>query len=170
MRLAILSDIHDNLPNLKKVLDFCSANDIDAIIGCGDWGDTETWTFIAESFLKPIYAVCGNVEVDHHVFATFPRERFPHLQLFDKTAEITLDNKKIGITHWPRFTRTLLPNNDIIFYGHTHKPWEETTGNCLLLNSGNIANQLYKPTFAVYDTHNNQRSLILLDHLPKQAS
>jgi hypothetical protein len=165
MKLAILSDIHNNLPNLEKALDFCLTKNVDAIIGCGDWGDLKTWKLIAKTWTKPIYAVCGNLDADNNIFQTFPREQFPHLQLFDRTAEIILDNKKIGLVHWPEFAQELIKRNDVVFYGHTHKPWEEMIGNCLFLNPGNIANQFYKSTFAVYDTKDNQRSLIILDHL-----
>ena len=32
MRLAIISDTHDNIPNLKKVLDYCRENKIEKLI------------------------------------------------------------------------------------------------------------------------------------------
>ena len=36
MLIAIISDIHDNLVNLTKCLNWCNANKIKTIICCGD--------------------------------------------------------------------------------------------------------------------------------------
>ena len=42
MLIAIISDIHDNIPNLKKVLDYCRENKVEKIICCGDLATLET--------------------------------------------------------------------------------------------------------------------------------
>ncbi|MFH1192432.1 MAG: metallophosphoesterase family protein [bacterium] len=54
---------------------------------------------------------------------------------------------------------------DYVFYGHTHKPWEEMVGECKLLNPGTLAGMFYRATFAVWDTVNNKFSLKILEKL-----
>lgn len=165
MKLAIISDIHNNLTNLQKVISFCLDKNIEAIICCGDTGDQEMWTKLCKLWTKPIYAVCGNLDDDNYIWQDLPKNKFTNLTLFNHIGEIEIEGKKIGFTHWPDIAKKLIANNDIVFYGHTHKPWEELIDNKLFLNPGNVAGQLYKPTFAVYDTKSNQRSLIMIDHL-----
>ncbi len=166
MKLAIISDIHNNLTNLDKVIKFCLAKNLDMIICCGDTGDQETWTKLCKIWTKPIYAVCGNLEDDDYIFDDFPRKKFPNLSLSNRTNEIGLGGKKIGFAHWPDIAKKLIANNDVVFYGHTHKPWEELIDGKLFLNPGNVSGQLYKASFAVYDTDNQQRTLVIIDQLP----
>ena len=52
---------------------------------------------------------------------------------------------------------------DLVFYGHTHKPWAEKIGNCLLANPGELAGQRFKPTFAIYDIQKDKLQLKILE-------
>jgi putative phosphoesterase len=54
---------------------------------------------------------------------------------------------------------------DVVCYGHTHRPWVEKIGDCLLVNPGELAGQRYKPTFAIYDTESNALELKILEKL-----
>ena len=58
MKIAIISDVHDNIPNLKKVLDYCASNKIEKIICCGDLASLETLDYLNDNFTKEeIYRV-----------------------------------------------------------------------------------------------------------------
>ena len=59
----------------------------------------------------------------------------------------------------------LVHKKDLVFYGHTHKPWEEKVGNCRLVNPGEVAGQRFKPTFALYDTQTDKLELKILEKL-----
>ncbi|MCK4745114.1 metallophosphoesterase family protein, partial [Candidatus Parcubacteria bacterium] len=50
MKVAIISDIHDNIPNLKKGLAYCAENNIEKIFCCGDVTNSETLKFLADNF------------------------------------------------------------------------------------------------------------------------
>jgi predicted phosphodiesterase len=69
--------------------------------------------------------------------------------------------------HYPEVAKQLCESGqyDFVFYGHTHKPWEENIGNCKMLNPGNVANQYYPPTFAAWNTSDNQFKLIRINEL-----
>lgn len=54
-----------------------------------------------------------------------------------------------------------------MFYGHTHKPWEETVGKATLLNPGTLAGLWYKPTFALVDLATRKATLKLVERLEK---
>lgn len=62
MFIAIISDIHNNLDNLKKCLFWCSDNKVEKIICCGDVADLNTMTYLAQNFSGEIFVVEGNAE------------------------------------------------------------------------------------------------------------
>jgi len=52
---------------------------------------------------------------------------------------------------------------DIIFYGHTHKPWIEEKNGVKLVNSGTLGGVFQKATFAVWDTDQDEPELKIID-------
>jgi len=63
MKIAIISDTHDNLENLKKFLDFAKKEKIDVLIHCGDVTNGETLKEIEEKFEGRIYLALGNADI-----------------------------------------------------------------------------------------------------------
>lgn len=167
MRLAIISDTHDNIPNLKKVLNYCQKNKITQLIHCGDLAEIETLNFIQNNFTGTIFWTFGNMDLGHSADYPFTDNKYSAIHIFSKHGEIEIANKKIAFVHFPEYAKKLALSNrfDFVFYGHTHKPWEEMIGNCKLLNPGNVANQIYQPTFAVWDSLINKFQLIVINQL-----
>ena len=64
MRTAIISDIHNNEANLKKVLDYCKNNRIKTILCCGDLASLETLDFLNDNFPGTIHYAFGNMDND----------------------------------------------------------------------------------------------------------
>jgi len=96
--------------------------------------------------------------------------------------ETEIDKKKIAITHFPDAAKKLAQSGryDVIFYGHTHRAWDElvlrtsaelsrTPGaegkKCHMINPGELAGQFYKPTFAVYDIKTGDLELKILEKI-----
>jgi hypothetical protein len=152
MKIAIVSDTHNNLVNFKKAIDWANKNDIRMILHCGDIQTQEIIDESRKTFKGKIEFVKGNGDYD--------------LDLPPKM-ELEIDSKKIVFCHFPEIAKeqALSGKFDVVFYGHTHKPWEEVLNNCRLANPGELAGQLFKPTFAVYDTNANLLELKILDNL-----
>ncbi|MFH1412588.1 MAG: YfcE family phosphodiesterase [bacterium] len=159
--IAIISDIHDNLANLKKALNFCKEKNITALICCGDVTNNETLKYLSENFNNQIYLTEGNMELYDEL------EKYNNIKFFNRKGGIfEYDNKKIGICHEPYLINDLLKEKpDIIFYGHTHEPWEKTEGKTKIVNPGNISNTRHEPTFATYNPITNELQLHLLDQM-----
>ena len=81
--------------------------------------------------------------------------------------EIELGGKKIFLNHYPDIAKNKAESGkyDLVFYGHTHKPWEEKVGECRLVNPGELSGQRFKPTFAIYDTETDNLELKILELL-----
>ena len=181
MKIAIISDIHNNEVNLKKVLDYCGKNKIEKIICCGDLASRETLDFLNDNFAGVIYYTFGNADYDDlreletlkKYRNTFLYKNFGEVE-FDENPVKSADKKtrKIAFVHFPREAKALAETGkyDFVFYGHTHKPWlssvktsaskTETINNCMMLNPGNAAGEIYPPTFAVWETESGKFELI----------
>ena len=62
MRAAVLSDIHDNVWKLEKVLEITRT--AETLIFCGDFCAPFTLIQIAQGFSGPVHAVWGNNDGD----------------------------------------------------------------------------------------------------------
>lgn len=169
MKIAIISDVHDNIPNLKKVLDHCAQNKVEKMICCGDLATVETLDFLNDNFFGEIYYTFGNM--DNEYLKNYPFEKSYHkkIRVFRNFGEAEIAGKKISFVHFPREAVELCDTGkfDLVFHGHTHKPWIEKRDRCTMLNPGNVANQMYAPTFAIWEIEKNKFDLIRINELPQ---
>lgn len=161
-KLAVISDVHDNLANLSKALNYIQNNNIDYLICTGDLQSLEAWAELNKLSI-PVLAVKGNADDGLDL------SHLTHMQVWQGFGEIELNGKKIIFSHYPEIIKKILaqkPNYyDLALHGHTHQPWEEKLANTKILNSGNIANIRYNPTLAIINLDNLQAQLILLNEI-----
>ena len=152
MRIAIVSDTHNNWANFKKAIEWIKKQNIQLILHCGDICNQETIDDAKKIFDGDIRFVKGNGDHD--------------LNLPQKM-ELEFNGKKIAFCHFPDIAKKLAQSGgfDLVFYGHTHKPWDEKISECHMINPGELAGQFYKPTFAVYDTAKGSLELKILENL-----
>jgi hypothetical protein len=164
--VGIISDIHDNLPNLAKALNYFKVSKIKRLICCGDIGSEETLVYLVENFSGQIWSVLGNADAEQIEYQKF-KDKFDNLNLFESTGQFAIEGKQILIVHEPWRYEKYLDNPEIeyIFYGHSHKPWQETQNNKIILNPGNVANQIYSPSLATWSPTNNDFKLTQINLL-----
>lgn len=164
MKFAIISDTHDNLATLNKVINFLNTEKIETVLHCGDICNQETIDELAKNFKGQVHYVRGNGDYE--------------LDEIPETMEIELGGKKIFFNHYPDISKRKAESGkyDLVFHGHTHKPWEEKVlvspkpngeggRECRLVNPGEVAGQRFKPTFAVYDTEYDKLELKIVERL-----
>ncbi|MEK7562346.1 MAG: metallophosphoesterase [Patescibacteria group bacterium] len=172
MKIAVVSDSHGNVANFKKIVQWLNKEDIKLILHCGDIGNPESLKESLADFSGEFFGVFGNMDKDFKIFIE-EYNKIPRVKIEEKILETEIPSadsgqvKKIAITHYPEEARNLAETGryDLVFYGHTHKPWEEKVGNCQLINPGESAGQFYKPTFAVYDIATGELELKILEKL-----
>lgn len=167
MRIAIISDTHDNLANLKRAIFWIKKEKIEVLIHCGDIFKPETLKEGLKEYLGKIYIIFSEADAS---FSKIPEDSFedlPKSKVFEESGQIKIDGKKIAFCHFPEIARNLAESQkyDLVFYGHTHKPWEEKIGKTKLVNPGNAAGIFFKPTFAVYDAKTCKLELKILEKL-----
>lgn len=161
MKIAIISDSHNNQTNLAKVLKYCKVNSIKTIIHCGDLASPETLDFLNDNFSGKIYYALGNMD-NEQLGKLTDMKTYKHTDIYQNFGELEIEEHKLALTHFPREAKSLAKSGkyEIIFYGHTHKPWIETIGKTTMLNPGNVAGEIFLPTFAVWETETNKFELV----------
>lgn len=161
MKVVIISDIHDNLENLKKCLDWCRGKKIEKIICCGDVTNSESLQFLANNFLGGIHLVKGNVEL----YEEEELVGYKNINYSGRVGRVEFDNKKIGFCHEPYLISKVLEKGDcdIVFYGHTHRPWSEDQEGVKIINPGTLGGVFQRATFAFWQTEKDEPELKVLD-------
>lgn len=139
MKIAILSDIHDNVWNLKKALDMNSLQETDAMLFCGDLCAPFIIKLLGQGYLKPIHLVLGNNDGD--VAAIIANaNNFSNIHIHGEYYRGEFDDKTIAMNHYPDKARKLAEQGsyDVVCYGHNHTLAQEYLGNTLLINPGTI--------------------------------
>ncbi len=134
MKLGVMSDSHDNVPNVNRAVGLFNDIGVDLVVHAGD--------FIAPFAVVPledlncrVVGVFGNNDGERVVVA----KRFEAIggEVHPNFADVSLGGKKIAVMHYPELAIPIAKSGDydIVIYGHTHKI-DIRQGNSLLLNPG----------------------------------
>jgi len=166
MKIVIVSDTHGNVANFKKAVAWLNKENIQTILHCGDIGSSESLRESLVDFKGEFFGVFGNMDRDFKILIE-DYNKIPRSKINEDILEKEIDKKKIAITHFPETAKKMAQSGkfNLVFYGHTHKPWEEKIDDCRLVNPGELAGQFYKPTFATYDTTTDNLELKILEKL-----
>ncbi len=152
MRLAFLSDTHDNLWALKNALPLLA--EADAAIHCGDICSPFMLRHLGEGMQgKPVHVVWGNNEGDV-LLMTKVAAQFGQLTLHGAFAELALGGLRVAVNHYPDIARGLAASGqyDLVAFGHNHTASHTLVGACHLLNPGELMGLQGPRTFAFFDT------------------
>jgi putative phosphoesterase len=158
VRIAILSDVHDNLWQLETLLAGLVA---DALIFCGDFCAPFTLAQIAQGFAGPVHVVFGNNDGDQFLLAQVAAN-FDHVTLHGQFAELELEGRKVAVTHYPQLGEALARGGvyDLVCHGHSHERVVEQVGETLRVNPGEVMGRFGLSTYALYDTATGQAEIM----------
>jgi hypothetical protein len=156
MRVAVLSDIHDNLWNLAAAIEHVSAT-AERLICCGDLCSPFVMDVLAR-FPGPVDIVFGNNDAD---LFRITRKSTERVRVHGEFFETELDGKKIAVNHFDYLARPIAASGlyDIVCCGHNHEFNVALVGRTLAINPGPIMGARFPgkwvdvlPTFVVLDT------------------
>lgn len=161
MRVAILSDIHDNIWNLRAALDHVA--DCDALICCGDLCSP----FIVDQlkrFPKHVHIVFGNNDADQFRITLKCDARIhAYGELFAPRAEV-FGGREVAVNHFDYIAESIVRSEmyDFVCYGHNHRIRAWRFGRTLAVNPGTIMGAAFDrgyedvpATFAIWETAAN---------------
>jgi hypothetical protein len=126
----------------------------------------EILDLLNDNFSGNILYTFGNADYDD-LRDLDTQKKYNNVYLFKDFGEAVIEKKNVAFTHYPQKAKNLALTQKyaFVFYGHTHKPWEEMVGHCKMLNPGTVAGEIYPPTFAVWNTENDKFELIRIHSL-----
>ncbi len=175
MKIAILSDIHDNLWNLSSALN--AVKDSDVLICCGDLCSPFVVDELAK-FGRDIHIVFGNNDADLYRITSKALKKancHVHGELF----EAEFYGKRLVANHFDYLARPMSKSGDydVVCFGHNHELEISQAGRCLLINPGPIMGAKFSSgrwedttaTFVVYDTASNTATAFGLDRESRET-
>lgn len=153
MKALIISDSHDNVANLEKVLGWAKENSVETLVHAGDLSAPSILgKVIAPNFSGPIHLVLGNV--GDSVLTKVVADKFSQVKYYGEQGEFELAGKKIALAHEPAKAEPFINSGkcDLVIYGHTHQAEVKTVGQTLVVNPGTVGGLFAPATFAVYNT------------------
>ena len=154
MQIAVLSDIHDHLEQLQKVL--AQIGQAEAVLCCGDFCAPFTLEALADGFHGPVHAVFGNNDGDAFLMLAVAQQA-GHVRFYKPVANLELGGKRIAVAHYPEVGEALALSGkfDAVFSGHDHVAHVKTLGTTLWGNPGEVMGRFGKASFGLYDTITN---------------
>lgn len=161
MRIAVLSDSHDNIWNLEKGLN--KLGDIGVLLFLGDFCAPFSLKQIADAFRGPIHCVPGNNDGDMFLLMTVAGVA-GNVTFHNPVGSLEFDSCKVAITHYPEIGEGLAATDkyQAVFSGHTHVFMQQQVGDTLWVNPGEIMGRFGEPSFIIYDTETNAFERILI--------
>jgi putative phosphoesterase len=160
MKIAIFSDIHDNLARWEQAAAIIKKEGIEIGVCCGDVASPDTLEKIASGFRQLFFAL-GNAD---YKIAIAPELIPKNTKWFKTIGAFELGGKKIAIVHNDKLAKTIAEEGkyDLVFYGHTHTPWEEKKGKTTLINPGEIAGHFGPASFCIFNLDTMKAKLYIL--------
>ncbi|MFW6334271.1 MAG: metallophosphoesterase [Desulfosalsimonas sp.] len=153
MKIAVMSDTHDNIWNVRKALSLVRSSGAGAVIHCGDIIAPFVFKEFAEAAI-PLHCVFGNNDGDKYLLTKTAFSSNGLITLYGNLGQISMGGISIAFTHEPEFAEALAATGryELVCYGHTHVPEQKKTGNAVLLNPGDVMGKEDDPGICIVDT------------------
>jgi len=166
MKIIVVSDTHNNLPNFKKATVWAEKQNVELLIHCGDVTSVQVFERAIADFSGNFLLSLGNADKGFNWENAATREKFKN-KIFSDFGEISANKGKIAFTHFPNRARELAKtkNYEIVFYGHTHKPAIGELYGAKMINPGTLGGIYFPPTFCFFSPEDKILELKLLKDL-----
>jgi len=165
MLIGLISDTHDNLPQIEKAITHLNTAGVQIVLHAGDYCSPFTITKFKALNCRLI-GVFGNNDGDQELL----KNRFNETQnckIQGRFTQITVEGYKIALLHGdePELLLALIYSQSFnaVIHGHTHNRNIEQRGSTLIINPGELCGYLTgKATLAILDTEKNKAHIIEL--------
>lgn len=163
MLIGLISDTHDNLPIVERVVEKLNHEKVGLVLHAGDYVAPFVIPKLKELTAKLI-GVYGNNDGDRELL----KKKFngiKGLEMRGNFAEISDADLKIGLLHGDdvELLKALIGSEgfDVIVHGHTHRAGVYRKGKTLVVNPGEACGYLSgRSTIALFDTDNQKANII----------
>jgi putative phosphoesterase len=140
MRIGIVSDTHNNLRNVARIVELFNAARVDRIVHTGDITQAKTLD-VFRHLHAPMYGVFGNNDQERDSLeAAIARNGF----VFQEPPfDVIWHGRHIIVVHDPlELEGALGAAHDVALHGHTHRYRHERLNGALVFNPGECAGHM----------------------------
>jgi putative phosphoesterase len=140
VRIGIVSDTHNHLRNVRRIVELFNAAAVDRVVHTGDITHAGTLEVFA-GLEAPLVGVFGNNDLERSALLA-TASRFA-IQLADPPLSLAWAARRLLVIHDPHFlVDDQLEAHDVVLHGHTHRPVHERRSGALVFNPGECAGWL----------------------------
>jgi putative phosphoesterase len=156
MKIAVMSDSHDHLENIERVVALAAEMGAEMLLHCGDICSPFVMDRLAP-FPGQVHVVFGNNDGDHLTIGKIAG-RFPNITVHHHTGVIETDKGLVAFTHYPEHGKGLAAtgNYAAVFSGHTHVRMSEVVKGTPHVNPGETMGLLEPPGFVIFDPESGE--------------
>lgn len=134
MVIGIISDTHDNVPNIQMAVELFKKNKVDFVIHCGDIVAPGTVKYFKGLKMKFVFGNCDGdrLKIEEKV-------RDIGGEHYGRIMKLIVNKKKIGVFHGDDILvndKMLHQGFDYYIHGHTHIPEDKKVNNTRVLCPG----------------------------------
>jgi putative phosphoesterase len=140
MRIGVVSDTHNNLRNVGRIVELLNGAAVERVVHTGDITQAKTLEVLA-GLEAPLVGVYGNNDQE--------RGALEHtagalgIRLVDPPLRLRWAERRLVVVHDPvHLEPELLADHDVALHGHTHRFTHEEREGALVFNPGECAGML----------------------------
>ncbi len=133
MKLGVMSDSHDNIPQIECAVALFNDSGVELVVHAGDFISPFAIAPLADLKCR-VVGVFGNNDGERVILA----QRFEAVgEVHPNLANVSVGGRNIAVMHYPELAIPIAKSGeyDIVVYGHTHKV-DIREEKSLLLNPG----------------------------------
>jgi uncharacterized protein len=140
MRIGVVSDTHNHLANVARIVEIFNAARVERVVHTGDITQAKTLRTLA-GLEAPLCGVFGNNDLEREALEAASASLG---QAFvDPPLRVEWAGRRIVVVHDPKdLEPTLLRDADVALHGHDHWRVHERRAGALVLNPGECAGHL----------------------------
>ncbi|MCB1686409.1 MAG: YfcE family phosphodiesterase [Pseudomonadales bacterium] len=141
MKIGIVSDTHNNLRNVQRIVELFNASEVERVIHTGDITQAKTLDIFAHLDV-PLYGVYGNNDEGEREALELAVARYGFI-FHEPPFVLDWHERSIMVVHDPlEFSGHLSSANDLALHGHTHLYRYERKAGQVIFNPGECAGHM----------------------------
>jgi putative phosphoesterase len=140
MRIGVVSDTHNHLPNVTRIVELLNAARVDRVVHTGDITQPKTLEVLA-GLRAPLVGVFGNNDLERSgLEAAISRHG---MDFEEGRRTFAWAGRRVAVIHDPaQVDRSWGSGHHVVLHGHTHRHTCEHRGGTLFFNPGECAGWL----------------------------
>jgi uncharacterized protein len=138
MRIGVVSDTHNHLANVRRIVELLNRARVDRVVHTGDVTQAKTWRALA-ALEAPLVGVFGNND-EREALAAVAAETESAIVAPPLTLEWA--DRRILVVHDPLDVPRWAADHDVVLHGHDHTRRIDREGGRLIFNPGECAGHM----------------------------